>query len=129
MKNKFYDYSISAIGGAVEEEKIAEALEKLGFSQIVVEKLMNFEAYVKSLPSAPIDGLTEKCNDYIRCWGNGGGDLLTGNMLQDACTRDKSNNPQILAIALYKAIVNYTKTAFEASNLVSTIINSCLKDE
>lgn len=129
MKEKYYDYSISAIGGVVEEAQITEALEKLGFSQIVVEKLMNFDAYVESLPNTSIEGLTTRCDDWIRCWGIGGGDVSTETVLREACDRDKSNNPQILARALYEAIVDYTRTGFEASGFVSTIIKSCLKEE
>ena len=39
MKNSFYDYSISAIGEEISDEKIVAALSAAGLSEIQVEKL------------------------------------------------------------------------------------------
>ncbi len=129
MNSNFYDYSITAIGAELDDDKIKSALGALGLSEIVVEKLLNFDAYVESLPNNPIEDFTQKCDNWIRCWGNGGGDLSTETDLREACEADKSNNPRVLARALYESIVNYTRTSFEASSMVATIINECLNEE
>ena len=92
-------------------------------------KLLNFDAYVDSLPNDPIENFTQRCDDWIRCWGNGGGDLSTETVLREACKVDKSNNPRVLARALYESIVDYTKTSFDAASMVSTVINECLNEE
>ncbi len=129
MNSNFYDYSINAIGTELDETTIKSALEALGLSEVLVEKLLNFDAYVESLPNNPVEDFTLKCDDWIRCWGNGGGDLSTETVLRDACKADKSNNPRVLARALYEAIADYTKRSFEASSMVATIINECLNEE
>ena len=123
MNNSFYDYSITAIGERLDDDKIKSALEALGLSEILVD------AYVDSLPNDPIENFTQRCDDWIRCWGNGGGDLSTETVLREACKVDKSNNPRVLARALYESIVDYTKTSFDAASMVSTVINECLNEE
>ncbi len=129
MNSNYYDYSINAIGAELDETTIKSALEALGLSEVLVEKLLNFDAYVESLPNNPVEDFTQKCDNWIRCWGNGGGDLSTETVLRDACKADKSNNPRVLARALYEAIADYTKRSFEASSMVATIINECLNEE
>lgn len=129
MNNSFYDYSITAIGEELDDNKIKSALEALGLSEVLIEKLLNFDAYVESLPNGPIENFALRCDDWIRCWGNGGGDLSTEAVLREACKADKSNNPRVLARTLYESIVNYTKTSLDASSMVATIINECLNEE
>lgn len=129
MNNDFYDYTITAIGEKLDDEKIKSALEALGLSEVLVEKLLNFDAYVESLPNGPIENFALRCDDWIRCRGNGGGDLSTETVLRDACKADKSNNPRVLARTLYESVVDYTRTSFTASTMVATIINECLNEE
>lgn len=129
MKNNFYDYSISAIGENISDEEITAALQAVGLSQVQVEKLLNFDAFVEGLPNNAIEGFTERCDDRIRCWISGGGDNSTGNALRDVCANDKSSNPQVLARALYDSIVGFTRRGFEASGLISNFILECLNEE
>ena len=129
MKNSFYDYSISAIGEDISDEKIVAALTAAGLLEIQVEKLLNFDAFVESLPNNAIEGFTEQCDDWIRYWISGGGDSSTGDALRDVCAADKSNNPQVLARALYDSIVGFTRKGFEASGLVGNIILESLNEE
>lgn len=129
MKAQCYDYSISAIGDNIGSEAIVKALEAAGLAEIQVEKLLNFDVFVGHLPDRALDGFTERCDDWIRCWVNGGGDNSTGNALRGVCENDKSNNPHILAKALYDSIVGFTRKSFEASALVSTVIMECLNEE
>lgn len=129
MKNQYYDYSISAIGEKIDDEKIVSALAAAGLSEIVVEKLLNFDAFVDGLPNNAIKGFTERCDDWIRYWVNGGGDNSTGDTLRRVCADDKSNNPQVLARALYDSVVGFTRKGFEAAGLVSNFILECLNEE
>ena len=129
MKNRYYDYSISAIGEKIDDEKIAAALAAVGLSQVQVEKLLNFDAFVEELPNNAIEGFTERCDDWIRYWISGGGDNSTGEALRDVCANDKSNNPQVLARALYDSIAGFTRKGFEAAGLVSNFILECLNEE
>ncbi len=129
MKNQYYDYSISAIGDEISDEKIIDALQKAGLSEIVVEKLLNFDAFVEGLPNNSIEGFTAACDDWARGWINGGGDYSTGDALRRVCAEDTSNNPQVLARALYASIVDFTKKGFEASGLVSTLIMESMEEE
>ena len=87
------------------------------------------DLFGKSVPKLALDGFTERCDDWIRCWVNGGGDNSTGNALRGVCENDKSNNPHILAKALYDSIVGFTRKSFEASALVSTVVMECLNEE
>ena len=129
MKNQYYDYSISAIGEKIDGEKITAALAAVGLSQVQVEKLLNFDAFVDGLPNNAIEGFAEGCDDWIRYWISGGGDNSTGEALRRVCSVDKSNNPQVLARALYDSIAGFTRKGFEASGLVSNIILECLNEE
>ncbi len=129
MKAQCYDYSISAIGDNIGSEAIVKALEAAGLDEIQVEKLLNFDVFVGHLPDRALAGFTERCDDWIRCWVNGGGDNSTGNALRGVCENDKSNNPHILAKALYDSIVGFTRKSFEASALVSTVVMECLNEE
>ncbi len=129
MKNSFYDYSISAIGEEISDEKIVAALSAAGLSEIQVEKLLNFDAFVEDLPNNAIEGFTERCDDQIRYWISGGGDNSTGDALRNVCANDKSNNPQVLARALYDSIAGFTRKGFEASGLVSNFILECFNEE
>ena len=67
MNSNFYDYSINAIGTELDETTIKSALEALGLSEVLVEKLLNFDAYVESLPNNPVEDFTQKCDNWIRC--------------------------------------------------------------
>ena len=129
MKAQCYDYSISAIGDNIGSEEIVKALEAAGLAEIQVEKLLNFDVFIEQLPDRTLDGFTERCDDWIRCWVNGGGDNSTGNVLRGVCEDDKSNNPHVLAKALYDSIVGFTRKSFEASALVSTVVMECLNEE
>lgn len=129
MKNQYYDYAISAIGDKMADEMIIDALQKAGLSEVRVEKLLNFDAFVDGLPNNAIDGFTERCDDQIRYWLIGGGDNSTGEALRNVCANDKSNNPQVLARALYDSIAGFTRKGFEASGLVSNFILECLNEE
>jgi len=129
MKNQYYDYAISAIGDKMADEKIIDVLQKAGLSEVRVEKLLNFDAFVDGLPNNAIDGFTERCDDQIRYWLIGGGDNSTGEALRNVCANDKSNNPQVLARALYESIAGFTRKGFEASGLVSNFILECLNEE
>lgn len=42
---------------------------------------------------------------------------------------DKSNNPQVLARALYDSVAGFTRKGFEASGLVSNFILECFNEE
>lgn len=129
MKKQYYDYAISAIGDKMSDESIIAALQKTGLSEIRVEKLLNFDAFVDELPDNSVEDFTKRCDDWIRSWGNGSGDNSTENALRAVCKSDISNNPKVLARALYDSIVNFTMKGFEASGMVSTIILECLNEE
>lgn len=126
--NKYYDYSISAIGVKVDEKKIKDALKKIGLEQVVVETLLNFDAYVESLPNKAIDGFTEACDNWARHYGMGGGDMSTETRIRQICEEDSSDNPQVLARAFYDAVADSVKTSFITAKLVAECIDTAFEE-
>lgn len=126
--NKYYDYSISAIGVKVDEKKIKDALKKIGLEQVVVETLLNFDAYVESLPDKAIDGFTEACDNWARHYGMGGGDMSTETRIRQICEEDSSDNPQVLARAFYDAVADSVKTSFITAKLVAECIDTAFEE-
>lgn len=126
--NKFYDYSISAIGEKVDDKVIRKALKDVGLDQIVVETHLNFDAYVETLPDKAIEGFTDACDNWARHFGMGGGDMSTENLIRMTCEEDTSNNPQVLARAFYDGIAGHSKTTFEAATLVADCISTALEE-
>lgn len=128
MMNKYYDYTISAIGENIDESGIVEALKSLSLGKIHVEKRLNFDVFVESLPNRSIDGFTKRCAEQINAWEKNGGDWPTSDMLRSVCRDDTENNPQILANVLHDSIAGVTRKNYEAPGIVVPIILACLKE-
>lgn len=128
MKSNIYDYAISATGKRISEEEIKTALEKLGLEDIQVECLLNFDEYVQSLPDEELPGLVDACLDWIRHYGIGGGDYSTEACMRDGCEECESDNPRIIAKAMYGKICGYSKTSFQSAAMVHDCLTEAMGD-
>ncbi len=127
--NKQFDYTISAVGGETSEEEVIKLLERIGFSEVRIEKILNFEAMVDELPDSDVEGFNGACLDNIRYFGMGGGDASTEENMRIACEDTGSNNPRVLARAMYERIAGHCKTEFEAGKIVYECIKDALGEE
>ena len=104
MNIGFYDYSISAVGDDISEEKIVAAVQAAGLTEVQVEKTLNFDAFCEGLPNGTVDGFAQRCVQEIEIWQNGGGEWPTADMLRTVCRDDEENVPQILAKKMLDSI-------------------------
>lgn len=117
------EYTITMRGSDDAEGAIREALDALGCVNIEIKSQMPFDDYLKTLGASPVEGLTREMNNWFHSWGNGGGDYSTESCARDACS---SNVPRKLAEDVYDAIADYSKTPYEAAELVSDAMFDCL---
>ncbi len=127
--DKQFDFSISAVGGEIDEDVITKALEAVGLTEIQVERLLNFEAVVAGLPDKEIDRLNEICVRWAYDYGLGGGEHSTEEKLRAACDECKSNNPRVIAKAMYEKIAGHSHTSFEASGIVYECFKSIFSED
>ena len=128
MKNSFYDYSISAIGEDICEEKIIAAVQAAGLAEVQVEKTLNLDAFCEWLSNGPVEGFAQKCVQSIDAWQNGGGEWPTADMLRTVCRDDEGNVPQILAKKMLDSIAGVTCKKFEAPGIVVPIVLAAIKE-
>lgn len=128
MKSNVYDYAISATGKRINEQDIKDALEKLGLEDVQVECLLNFDEFVESLPDEDMSGLADACLDWIRHYGIGGGDYSTECCMRNGCEDCKSDNPRVIAKAMYGQICGYCKTSFQSAALVHDCLTEAMEE-
>ncbi len=128
MKSNVYDYAINATGKKISEQEIKEALEKIGLEDVQVECLLNFDEYVESLPDEVVPGLADACLDWIRCYGIGGGDYSTESCMRDGCEECESDNPRVIAKAMYGKICGYCKTSFQSAAMVHDCLSEVMTE-
>lgn len=128
MKSNVYDYAISATGKKISEQNIKEVLEKIGLEDVQVECLLNFDAYVESLPDKDMPGLADACLDWIRHYGIGGGDYSTENCMRMGCEGCESDNPRVIANAMYGQICGYCKTSFQSAGIVHDCLTEAMQE-
>lgn len=128
MKSNVYDYAINATGKKISEQEIKEALEKIGLEDVKVECLLNFDEYVESLPDEVVPGLADACLDWIRCYGIGGGDYSTESCMRDGCEECESDNPRVIAKAMYGKICGYCKTSFQSAAMVHDCLSEAMTE-
>lgn len=102
--------------------RIMELLEGASLENIEMQTCPNFDSWLSELSDEPLPGLADACWDWIRSWGNGGGDLSTEVCIKEAITELKSDSPRALAQAIYGSVSDYSKTPFEASTLTMTLL-------
>lgn len=129
MNKSFYDYTISAIGDDISEEKIIAAVSAAGLAEVQVEKTLNFDAFCEGLPNRTVEGFTQKCVQSIDAWQNGGGEWPTADMLRTVCRDDEQNVPQVLARKMLDSIAGVTCKKFEAPGIVVPIVLAATKEE
>ena len=128
MNKGFYDYSISAVGDDISEEKIIAAVQAAGLAEVQVEKTLNFDAFCEELPNGTVDGFAQRCVQKIDTWQNGGGEWPTADMLRTVCRDDEENVPQILAKKMLDSIAGVTCKKFEAPGIVVPIVLAAIKE-
>lgn len=128
MKSNVYDYAISATGKKMDEEKIKEALEKIGLEDVQVECLLNFDEYIECLPDEDMPGLADACLDWIRHYGIGGGDYSTESCMRTGCEECESNNPRVIAKSMYGEICGYCKTSFQSASIVHDCLSEAIEE-
>ena len=109
------------------KEKLTSMLEGADLENILIESCHSFDEWKEVLPQKAVPGLARACWEWIRHWGNGGGDSSTEQMIQGAISELKSDEPRKLADAICDSISGYCKTTFEASVLTMDIMNECLE--
>lgn len=118
------EYAITALGTAKAED-INAALAALGLKDIIVKEHETLEDYLSALSEKPVKGLADEVSNWFRSWGNGGGDYSTETCARNACNSDI---PRELAESIYGEIADYSKTAFEALELIQDAISESLDE-
>ena len=118
------EYAITALGAAKVED-INAALAALGLKDIIVKEHEALEDYLSTLSEKPVKGLADEVSNWFRSWGNGGGDYSTETCARNACNSDI---PRELAESIYGEIADYSKTAFEALELIQDAISESLDE-
>lgn len=118
------EYAITALGTAKVED-INAALAALGLKDIIVKEHETLEDYLSTLSEKPVKGLADEVSNWFRSWGNGGGDYSTETCARNACNSDI---PRELAESIYSEIADYSKTAFEALELIQDAISESLDE-
>jgi len=103
-------------------------LRIVGVKELLVETRPDFDEWVKTLPKDSIPFLGASCLDWIRFWGNGGGDFSSESCIASAIKELESDIPAELAEAIYNSVVDYSKSPFEAIGLTMEIINGCIEE-
>lgn len=120
------------IAGLVEDQeaanRIIQMLMDADMEHIQADTCPNFEVWLDDLPEEPMKGLADCCLDYIRHWGNGGGDYSTEECIRAAITELGSDSPQELADAIFHSVVDYSKSPFEASCLTIDLVEDSISE-
>jgi len=103
-------------------------LEKAGMTKINFRTLPQFDDWQSELPKESIPGLSNDCLDWIRHWGNGGGDQSSETCISDAIKNLNSENPAELADAILESVSGYSKSEFDAIGLTIEMIDSCIEE-
>lgn len=85
-----------------------------------------FKPWINQLSHSPVPDLWNHCWDWIKSWGNGGGDASTEQNIKDALNVEKTDSPYHLAINIYFAVADFSKSPFEASTLTMTMMNESM---
>jgi len=107
---------------------IMELLDKTGVSNIHYREHEHYEDWLAKLPNEAMPGLSTLCLDWIRHWGNGGGDLSSETCITDAINDLDSEAPKELAEAIFGSIDEYSKSHFDAAALTIEMIGGCIEE-
>ena len=116
------------VADEIDFEKFKILLEAAGISKANIRINNHYDDWLESLPKEEILGLNSECLDWIRHWGNGGGDESSQILITDAIESFNSDDPVGLADAIYNSVVNYTKSEFDAVGLTIELIDNCLEE-
>jgi hypothetical protein len=114
--------------GDIDFETIIALLETTGVLGVKIKTGIHYYDWLENLPKKSVPGLKDACLDWIRGWGNGGGDQSSEDCITDAIEVLNSDIPFKLADAVYNSVVDYSKTEFEASGLTVEMIDGCMED-
>ena len=103
-------------------------LTAAGMTDITVRSLPHYGEWLAGLPSASIVGLNEACREWIRHWGNGGGDSGSETCVSEALTESGSDVPAEIAESVYNSIAGYSKTEFDAAGLTMELVCGCMDE-
>lgn len=87
-----------------------------------------YDSWIRTLPDTETPGIKDICRDWIHSWGNGGGDYSIEACIRDALDENGTDVPRETAGVIYGSICDYSKSAFEASTLVMTLMDECLTE-
>lgn len=121
-------YSITG-DGSLDLNELALKLRELGLQRFAYHESLSIEAYLYSLPDTYIPGLLQAVDDWVRCWGNGGGDYSTECRLRETITEcPEETTVRELAEKLYDSIAEDYKTKFQSVNLVHDAISEAMNE-
>ena len=116
------------IADSIDIEKIKMLMEAAGIAEINVRTIPQYDDWLSNLPIKTIPGLSGACLEWIRHWGNGGGDLSSETCITDAIKTLESDIPAELADAIYNRVAGYSKSDFDAAGLTIEMIDGCIKE-
>lgn len=121
-------YCITGIG-SLDINELIDSLRKLGLKDFHFNESTSLEAYIHSLPGISLPGFADKISDWIRTWGNGGGDYSTECCIRDACNAADDNiSVKELAKVINGEIADYSKAKHEAASLIELMFNEVLSE-
>jgi hypothetical protein len=68
----------------ITEEKLQAMLKDANLEKLLVQTCPDFDEWMETLSEEPVPGLGEACLNWIRGWGNGGGDCSTEDQIKGA---------------------------------------------
>lgn len=107
---------------------VMHLLETAGVSDIKIRTQPHYGDWLEGLPNESIPGLSGECREWIRHWGNGGGDQSSETCITDAINEANTDIPAVLADAIYGSVADYSKSEFEAENLTITMVDACVAE-
>lgn len=121
-------YSITG-NGSLDLNELALKLRELGLNRYSYQESLSIEAYLYSLPDDYVPGLSDAVDNWIRCWGNGGGDYSTECRLRETITEcPEEITVKELAEKLYDSIAEDYKTRFQSVTLIHDAISEAMKE-
>ncbi|MCL2578153.1 MAG: hypothetical protein FWE27_08925 [Defluviitaleaceae bacterium] len=110
------------------DQIIKNKLAEIGMMEIVINTLPHFDDWLAGLSKLKLSGLSSACLDWVRNWGNGGGDQSSETCITDAINNCGSDIPAVLAEAIFNSVSGYSKSKFDAAGLTIEIIDGCIEE-
>lgn len=118
-------FRIIGSGTAETVDHIKNILESSGMLVDIDLLEADFNEWIETLPTEPVEGFNQEATQWIRHWGIGGGDFSTEESIANC---SPSNIPKEWANDAYNSFEGYSKNSFDAARLIMELVGEVLYD-